>query len=1330
MRENGSRAHEPTDPKSVLAEEQSAFTSELVTGADSPSREFLHALAYASDVLVLPARFAEELVGVGGGLGEGGEIGRFLVRRRLGAGGFGVVYEAFDPARGSACALKVLTRRGGDALLRFKHEFRSLAELAHPNIVQLYELHAEGERWFFTMELVLGQDALAHVRAELGSGAAPFDEARLRDVLMQLAEGLSFLHGAGKLHRDVKPSNIMVDRGGRLKLLDFGLILDFEATPRELHVAGTPRYMAPEQAAALAVGPAADWYSVGVLLHEALTGAPPPEGEEQATRLNAITPEIPADLGRLCLDLLARDPERRPSGAEVRARLLSASRAPLALSGAAFALGGRGRRGASTFVGREVELQRLDEALAAVAVASRAGGAATVAALVHGPSGAGKSALVQRFLEVKAREVQSFLALSGRCFEQEAVPYKALDSLVDALCKYLLTAPRDEVEAVTPDELGTLSRVFPVLRELPAVKAARPCRAETDALALRRRALTALRALFARLAERRPLALFIDDLQWSDLDSVALLLEMLEPPGAPRLLLIASYRSDEASSSPALRALLDGLRTERGRAVEVRDVPVGELDPEGAEALASALLGASVDGAARGARELREEALAIAAEARGNAFFITELARWAAQTGGEDGERREGAREEAPLAPRPRISDLGALIEARVTRLPEPARRLLEIVVVAGQPLPRPWAARACERQRGEREELGAEEPLALALLRAGQLLRVRQAHGQEELLPYHDRIREVVAASLPKDVWKSHHRRLALALEATGQADPERLVLHYREAGHPGEAARHARRAADLSLEALAFDRAARLYREALALGTFTIEETASLFSRLADSLTFARRPEEAARAHLEAAARSAPAEARRHQRRAMERLLTGGYVEEGLRVLELGLRDLQVKRPSSGPAGLASLLGLRCQILARGLESSERSLVEMPERARVVMEAYRSAAHGLALVDPVGSAALHARHLLLALESGDPLNLSMALGNEAFQRTVFLGARGREATDALVTRSIALAERAGSPYARDGHDLAAGLIAALRGDVRRAALLLRKSLSALSHHSGENWMPIEVGRTRLLMSLWALGDLDELSATLSEQLAKARDQGNVYSEIMLRLTSGVLAELAGDRPEGAREMRRIARERWPREGYALQDFWMLLARVAIELYTEQPRSALEATLRFFPRMLRSGLLAAPFFQAEMAQWRGLAAVAAASVGERGSSLLLRLAERDARALERNESVAWAAPFSGVLRAAVAALSGRRQQAISRLAEAEEGLNACGCHLWAWSARRARGELSQGEGGRALIAQADAWLKARGVRSPARLAAMLTGVRGAGGARMDDAPA
>jgi hypothetical protein len=134
------------------------------------------------------------------------------------------------------------------------------------------------------------------------------------------------------------------------------------------------------------------------------------------------------------------------------------------------------------------------------------------------------------------------------------------------------------------------------------------------------------------------------------------------------------------------------------------------------------------------------------------------------------------------------------------------------------------------------------------------------------------------------------------------------------------------------------------------------------------------------------------------------------------------------------------------------------------------------------------------------------------------------------------------------------------------------------------------------------------------------------------------------------------------------------------------------------------------------------MAQWRGLAAVSAAaaaiSAGERGSFWLLRLAERDARALERNESVVWAAPFSGILRAAVAALTERRRQAISQLMEAEEGLTARGCHLWAWSARRVRGELSKGEGGRALTSQADAWLTARGVQSPARLAAMLTGIR------------
>ena len=290
--------------------------------------------------------------------------------------------------------------------------------------------------------------------------------------------------------------------------------------------------------------------------------------------------------------------------------------------------------------------------------------------------------------------------------------------------------------------------------------------------------------------------------------------------------------------------------------------------------------------------------------------------------------------------------------------------------------------------------------------------------------------------ARLEPEVTREHHRRLALALEASGSADPEVLGVHLLGSGQPERAADYFARAADQAAEALAFDRAAGLYRRARELQpdaspAGTIHR---LNARLGDALANAGRGAEAAAAYLAAVPDAPVADAIELQRRAAMQFLISGHIDEGLAALRTVLEAIGMALPVTPRRALFSLLVQRARLRLRGLGFRERDPSEIAPADLTRIDVCWSAGAGLSVVDTIRGADFQARGLLLSLAAGEPSRIARALAMEA-AHAASAGGSNRKATARLLDRADELASRVEHPYALGMVALARGVSAYLEG-------------------------------------------------------------------------------------------------------------------------------------------------------------------------------------------------------------------------------------------------------------------------------------------------------
>jgi eukaryotic-like serine/threonine-protein kinase len=1218
---------------------------------------------------------------------------RFRPIRLLGTGGMGSVYLVYDRQFDSKVALKTLNVSGGLDLYRFKREFRSLADLRHVNLVRLYELVSEDELWFFTMEYVVGAPFDRYLRAE---ASLPPGRERLVRTVQQLCTGVHAVHEAGYIHRDLKPSNVLVTEAGRVVILDFGLAKD--TTSQSLSgdgIFGTPAYMAPEQALEKPCHPAADWYAVGTMLYEALTGHCPFEGAllEVLLKKQSEDPPVPNPSGlladermqALCMKLIHRDPCHRPTGAEILAHLgVVPGKRTLVQTGRHPAVGTKG------VVGREAELQVLQRAHLEMCKGSLA------VTMVQGTSGIGKTSLVETFIErrLPGSGTSSVpLVLRGCCHEREALPFKAFDGVVDALTHCLTKLGDDDLSYVLPDGILHLAEIFPVLRRLKLINHERyatpPLR---DAKELRNQAFGAFCDLLVRMARLHPVVIFVDDLQWADLDSFALLRALMRQPGAPALQLILNCRPLTDGNLGSAKSLLRDIEAQPG--VEV--ITLGPLSDDNIRTLADDLIESD-----KVAPALRQHiAETIVGEARGNPFFVVELVQHLLGRIGPEGG--------LAASPDGRDFQVEGMILKRVGALPEEGQRLLEIIAMAGDPLPQQTLAGAIGVPFGsEAWERG------ISALVEERLVSRRGRLGEDTVVAYHDRIREAVVRHLDEATLRKLHRQLAEAVEQWDHERTDRLARYWLSADDHERAKRYASDAANEARTKLAFDRAAEFYETAVALES---DDNAKigLLRALGDCRASNGHTSLAAEAYQRAAKLSDSTQSMPFHHLAAEQLLRGGQIAQGLKVLKEVLKQVGLRLSPNPRRAFLSVASRLLWLRLRGTSFVERPASSISAKNRRLLDVLWSVNIGLGVVDILHADDFLLRFLMLALKSGDIYRVSQGLSMLAGQ-VAAIGRSHFGFSMQLLSKAEVLARRSADAHAIGLTKMCRGVVRYFSGEWEAA----RTELTAveqyfLSHCHGVNW---EVATTRIFASysLRMAGRLRELCERFDRYTADADRTGDRYLATSLRTYHSIVWLIRDDCDRASKDIEGLL-DAWPGDRYQFQHFTHLFARCEQALYAGRPEVAFQAISAEDARIWRSAMLKINGIRLEYAWLWGRIAVAMAE--ESAADMrpkFFRLARRSVRFLRKSDHETGVA-MGAIIEAGVRWLSAEadRDVGLSMLERAVATAEAAGANLLAESGRKWLGEIVGGGRGEEFLARSNGWMAEQGVQNPARLAHMI----------------
>lgn len=740
-------------------------------------------------------------------------FGPYVVSEVLGQGATGIVFRGVDPRRDTVVAIKtLLDDELADAEV-LRRECLTLSRLDHPGVVRVLASGSETGRPWYAMEYVRG--TTLHDYWEVRRhGEARADLIDSLSILRRLCVTLSFLHGEGIVHRDVHPGNIIVRPNGQPVLVDFAFVGAFaakegrEAIEAGGETMGSIAYLAPEQIWGDFVDARADLYSVGCLLYEALAGAPPFGGDAATilhhhlhtppATLSSRAPETDPRLVRLVESLLRKDPRERIGFAEDAVAILD----DVLGSAEPFPRAAQPYLYRSRFAGRASSLSKLSQRLDA----SRSG---VQCILLIGASGSGKTRLAMELTRVASQ--REFRVVATECTPPEGTgrdPQGAAFAPLRPLLR--LCADHLRARATSPSghalqaRIPILAQYDPTVAEICASIGISTTIVALPPAAARERAVHAIRESLLEIADACPLMLIVDDLQWADELTLALLDSLAEgAQSAKGLAVVATCRSDD------LPGALDSF-WQHGTVARMHVDPLAVRD-------VGQIVGDML------ALQSPPEALVefVASESQGNPFFVAEYLRTAVSSGmltrSRDGVWAPSHGPTTSVAYRelglPR--SIHTLIERRLRALSDAARQLVVATSVLGRE-----SAVETLRELVDLDE--ATFNSASDDLVRRQILR----RGSSELRFEHDKFREVTYAAIESTQRRALHARAGEVLERFVLTSPDAaasyatLGRHFADGGANAKAAPYLGLAGEHALDRGAASEARTLLRQALALG------------------------------------------------------------------------------------------------------------------------------------------------------------------------------------------------------------------------------------------------------------------------------------------------------------------------------------------------------------------------------------------------------------------------------------------------------------------------------------------------------------------------------